>query len=522
MFRSMNRRGALKVTAALGAATAVGASGPWGKLPAVLAQDAAARPRLVQLDPAIEPLVQLVEQTTRAELLEVVAARIRSGTTYQEVLAALQLAALRNVQPRPAVGFKFHAVLVVNAAHLASLASPDSERWLPIFWALDYFKGRQEEEQKSSGWKLGPPDESKIPAPHTARGALVESLDRWDAAAADSAAAGFARGAGTHEIFELLFRYGARDYRSIGHKAIYVANCQRTLAAIGPQHAEPMVRGLVYALLNHQGEPNPAMSDLPADRPGRRNRELARTIPAEWRGGTLDAAATRLLLDVFRQGSDEEAATAACEQLKRGIGPQAVWDAIFVGSAELLARQPGIIGLHTLTTANALRYAFDTAADDETRRWLLLQGCSFVPLFRQSAAGRGALRELTIDTLAAQDLAGDSDAAALEEIFAEVSRDRLKAAGKTLAYLARGGSVVEFMHAARRLVFLKGSDAHDYKFSSAVLEDLGKLSSPWRAKFLAATVFNLQGSAERDNGLVERTRAAFRRPNAGVRPTRPA
>ena len=32
------------------------------------------------------------------------------------------------------------------------------------------------------------------------------------------------------------------------------------------------------------------------------------------------------------------------------------------------------------------------------------------------------------------------------------------------------------MNQARRLVFLKGNDAHDYKFSSAVLEDYAHVS----------------------------------------------
>ncbi len=86
------------------------------------------------------PLVRLLETTSREQLLEAVAAKITSGTSYQEVLAALLLAAVHNVEPRPSVGFKFHAVLVVNSVHLASLASPDTDRWLPIFWALDYFK----------------------------------------------------------------------------------------------------------------------------------------------------------------------------------------------------------------------------------------------------------------------------------------------------------------------------------------------------------------------------------------------
>ena len=89
--------------------------------------------QMVRFRPEIEPLVELLEQTPRADVLQVFADRIQQGTSYQDVLATLLLAGVRNVQPRPSVGFKFHAVLVVNSAHLASLASPESDRWLPIF-----------------------------------------------------------------------------------------------------------------------------------------------------------------------------------------------------------------------------------------------------------------------------------------------------------------------------------------------------------------------------------------------------
>ena len=112
-------------------------------LSAVSAQEATVNSREVQLQPEIEPLVQLIEDTPRATLLEEIALRIRQGTSYREVLAALFLAGVRNVQPRPSVGFKFHAVLVVNSAHLASLSSPNQDRWLPIFWALDHVKSSQ-------------------------------------------------------------------------------------------------------------------------------------------------------------------------------------------------------------------------------------------------------------------------------------------------------------------------------------------------------------------------------------------
>jgi len=52
-----------------------------------------------------------------------------------------------------------------------------------------------------------------------------------------------------------------------------------------------------------------------------------------------------------------------------------------------------------------------------------------------------------------------------------MSTDRLLAARKILGYLKQGADPGPLAHAARRLIFLKGRDAHDYKFSAAVLED---------------------------------------------------
>src|SRR5206468_7602739 len=97
----------------------------------------------------------------------------------------------------------------------------------------------------------------------------------------------------------------------------------------------------------------------------------------------------------------------------------------------------------------------------------------------------------------------------LDEIFAAVSQDRLSAARKVLAYLKHNPDPKDFINAARRLVFLKGNNSHDYKFSSAVLEDYARVSRAWRDRFLAASVFNLRGSGDKDNELVKRTRAAL-------------
>lgn len=503
MTTPLDRRHFLRRSAAGGAAFALGNLGILAGLPRVSAQEAAPNPGVVQLKPEIEPMVRLLEETPRERVLEEVAARVKAGKwTYQGTLAALFLAGVRNVQPRPSVGFKFHAVLVVNSAHLASLASSDADRWLPIFWAIDQFKGSQARDTQEGDWTMAPVAESKVPAPDKARAAFIEAMERWDEEAADAAAAGLARGVPSHEVFELFARYGARDFRSIGHKAIFVSNAWRSLQCIGWRHAEPILRSLAYALLNHGGS-NPAHSDHAEDRPWRENLVRAPKLPGGWTEGALDAAATRDFLATLRDASPGDACAAAADLLGKGIAPQSLYDALFAGSGELLMRRPGIVALHAMTSSNAIRYAFNTCANDETRRLLLLQNTAFVTLFRDAMGGRGNVGDARIDAL---DPAGEPN---LEAIYDAIGKDRESAARQVLAHLDGGGDPAEFIAGARRLLFLKGNNSHDYKFTSAALEDYYQVSPEWRNRYLAASVFNLRGSSDRDNGLVDRIRAAF-------------
>ena len=499
-----SRRQFLKASAATTAALGLGDLGFLSRLPQVSAAEAAMPPQVVRFSPEIEPLVRLLEDTPRERLLEEVASRIRHGLTYREVLAALLLAGVRNIQPRP-VGFKFHSVLVVNSAHLASLSSPDSDRWLPIFWALDYFKSAQAQDVREGDWTMPPPHESKIPSSATARMTFTEAMDNWDEAAADNAVIGLARTAGAQQIFEIFCRYGARDFREIGHKAIYVANSWRTLQAIGWQHAEPVLRSLAYGLLDRGADPNPAKADLEADRPWRTNQSMAGQIRPDWLDGAPNSAATTELLEGLRQASPVEASSKVVELLNRRVAPQSIWDALFDGAGEMLMRRSDILSLHALTCTNAMHYAFQNCWNDETRRLLLLQNASFLPMFR------GNPNELKSRRLDQLEPAGETDAKppTLDEIFADISHDRLRAASKTLAWLQGNRAPQEFITAARRLVFLKGNNAHDYKFSSAVLEDYQNVSPAWRERYLAASVFNLRGSGDADNELVKRTRAAL-------------
>ncbi len=497
-------RHALVAGAALGSGPSLSVLG----LPSCSAAAAAAQSEAVAFPPDIEPLVRVLEDTPRDRLLEEVARRVRAGLSYQDLLAALLLAGVRNVQPRPSVGFKFHAVLVVNSAHLASLASGDPERWLPIFWALDYFKDAQARDEREGNWTMPAAAESALPPTTAAQRLFRAAMDRWDEPAADAAITALARAGGANEIFELFYEYGCRDFRSIGHKAIYVANAQRTLACIGWRHAEPILRSLAYALLNHEGEPNPSQHDLDPDAIGRRNQQRLTQIGDAWLDGRCDDDATAELLGVLRASTADEACDHVVALLNRGISPQSIWDAVHTSAGELLMRQPGIVALHAVTTSNALHFAFRASGHDPTRRLLLLQNVAFLRLFHQAMQGRGKVGDDRWNAFEPASVASDPERA-LDEIFADVGRLPMAAAGKALGFLHHAPAST-LINRARQLVCLKATDSHDYKFSSAALEDHYALSPGWRERYLAMSVFQLCGSAAPDNPLVARTREALR------------
>jgi hypothetical protein len=476
-------------------------------LPAAAGDDRPA-PRTVSLDADIEPLVRLIEDTEREKLLDRIAAEIHKGTGYKQLLAAVFLAGVRGIRPRP-VGFKFHAVLVINSAHLASLEAPDRERWLPLLWSIDNFKQSQAANESEGGWMMAPVDEAKLPPAHKAKQRFIEAMDNWDEEGADRAVTALARTAGAEEVIELFWRYGCRDFRDIGHKAIYVANGWRTMQTIGWRHAEPFLRSLAFALLEHE-EGNPAKRDAEADRPGRENLKRAADIgPLSRMERKPSFAAAMRLLSALRAYSAAEACDVVANMLLKGVHPQSVWDGLFLAAGELLMRQPGIVGLHCMTSANALHYAYASAADDETRRLTMLQAAAFLCLFRKAMTGRGKLGDVRIDNVEKAEVNSDAPAA-IEDLFATVSTDRLLAARKALAIVTgRPALMPDVMQSARRLVFSKGRDSHDYKFSSAALEDYYHLSPDWRARYAAATMFNLPGTSAPDNDLIRRARAAL-------------
>jgi hypothetical protein len=455
-----------------------------------------------ETDRAVAVLLNLLEDSPRERIPRELVRMIRAGLRYEDLLSALALAAVRNVQPYPDVGFKYHSVMMLRSIHLTTQHLSSSDKWLPIAWATDYFKDTQAQERDTDGWRLPTRAAAPVGSARAARHALVTALDNWDRDAADAAIVNYAQAARPDEIFSLLFPYGARDLRAIGHKAIAVTNAHCLIELLGSSQAGPILRSTVAALQNSDAGPNPASHDLQPDQPWRQNLKRLHEIPRNWKQGRNDAGARAELHAALYRVSEQESGTVVIELLRQRLSPDAIWQVLFDTAAELLMHEPGIVPLHAQTTANALYYAYRVCGDEQTQQLSLLQCAAFIAMFRklmgttQPDPSLEALQPLPLDSSAVD---------AVDEIFADVADGRrLQAAGKTLGYLQSGGDAEALIAKARHHLVYNADEPHDYKFSEAVFDSYAYLpNSAWRCYFLSAGIAYFKAPAKRPGPVVE-------------------
>lgn len=506
-----SRRDFLRISTSVGFLGGLGSIGSLGR---ALAAQADVGPNLVRLSAGIEPIVRVIEITPRERIFEAAAGLLRAGVDYRRFMAALYLAGIRNVDSRSS-GSRFHCVYVINSAHLLALESPAHERFLPLFWALDDFKGAQASRPRPMG-----PLNARTPSGAEAIAALRRAVHCWDQDAAEVALAGMARTCGAAEAFEELWRLGARDFRPIGHKAIFVTNTWRTLQIIGWQHAEPAFRALGQALANNGTQfENGLRFD---DECHRENDELVRAhavaLPMDWAdatacGSAADAATAAALLAPIRAGNASSACRDALALLiESEARAAAIWDVVHLAAAEFMLRRGNLGDVHAVTSVNALHFGFRMACSTETRLFLLLQAVGWMAHFTLTGGLAGCPipnHGTNILDLAPADAAiPDDPAAAAESIFTTMATDRNKAARGAFAYAQRHANHPALFSAARRLVFTRATDTHDYKYPAAAFEDIPIVSPAWRAHMLAASMLHIPAPGVPESQIIQRAREA--------------
>jgi hypothetical protein len=476
-------------------------------------------PEKIRFGPDLEPVVRLMEETPRDQCVRVFLNELRRGLPYRQLLAASLFAGIRRMHSN-------HEVYKIHAVHQVGMDVRAEERLLPLFWALNGYKQRQEDFPLPAMTEL----RGSLPRTDKAAGQFRDAIERGDSDLAESAIVALGRGLGARPTMEQLWRSGCRNGGAGGHMAICLANCFRALETIGWQEAEPALRFVVQDWF-WSGYWRP---DAYYHANQSRVEEHLSHLPADWPGGRGDQAATRELLRQIRQGPVEPACALAIEQLRRGVAAQALWDSVHLATADLLVRHSDGWGLasrplHSNTSTNALHYAFRTAVDPATRLLVLLQAVAWAADKTGGDRASGKLRDLSISDLPAIELPASSEDA-IVDIFAQLPARHYrwdKNRGAVLAYGKRASAdeacrkvfaltrerpsaMPLFVQTAHSWLCRKASnDHHEYKFLAAILEDVAWVSQEWRPHLLAASVHYFHGDQSPDNSVIQQVRGAL-------------
>jgi hypothetical protein len=299
-----------------------------------------------------------------------------------------------------------------------------------------------------------------------------------------------------------MWPWAARDFRVIGHKAIYAAQTQRALDRLGWSHGRDALRSLVLGVLdaNPYGAATEAeTAEILALHDA--NRELATRLPDGWEAGAPDPAASLRLCARLRDCDPRAAAAAVVEVAGAGVGAAAAWDGLRLRAFELLMRTPSIPGVHPVTSVNALHRAASLSGVAATRKLLALQAASWLSLFELVLDPRGRGSRRTIDALA-------TAAARSERADDPFATDDPEEASRRAFVRVRAQGLAGFWPGGVAVLLRKAKEDHDYKLAAAMLEEL-ELADPGLRPHLAAAGRWFWPSAPDDDGSVY---AAVREP----------
>lgn len=458
----------------------------------------------------MDELVRLIDSTPRKDAVPMMIRQLKRGVSFRQFLGAMFLVANRiKVSP--------HHVFMIHAAQRLSLDMSREECLLPLFWALDTLKFN-----RSEGTRYDPVKPIQIASAKRVEQVLLHAMDRFDSEQAESALIQLGRDIGPKQAMSRLWRYTARDDSYIGHRAIAMSNSWRVLNTIGWEHAEPVFQFVVRQL-------NGGRHRHLQERANReRSEKIGEGFPESWAGNRHDASATIELLDAMRTGDSASACEFAHEQLRTGKAQAAsVWDAISLLGAEFMVRYyssngVGTTPLHTNTSANSLRFAFDTCGDRQVRLYTVLQAVAWATHFYGIQLERKRLRDISITEFPEVDVPRN-DEQALKQIYGSQPKRRHDPTEERIlsgylgkreemdhvaqlmfSYAKRQPDHVALISSIRRMTVTKATlNAHDVKFPSAILANYRLVHPRWRPHLLASIPHYMHGSQAPDNPAVK-------------------
>ena len=494
MKRNWTRRELLQNTT-LGGAVIAGSEG--------LTSIALAANRSARSEAEIERIAEQIMDTPSAETVSLVLHEMKKGLSVDQLLAAEFNA-----------GIRFHghhsAYVGASVAAVSERVTTPGTKLLPVFYYLNVLKFRAK--RNALHWV----DKRKVPPATKAKDFFHQAMTEGDRRDAGLALIALGRDLGPQQAYRHLWEFGAeRNAASGGHTAVSVTNTYRTLEATNWQCSET---ALQFAAVDEAWRP-PRGSTLCLA-----NRERSQRVdefPKNWSTASPDRGATLELLNLYREGRPDSACKTTFNKLRKNqVSAQSAWDAVFLVTAELVARYEWVgqkmLAGHSVTCVNALHYMFRKLTEHDARLYSLLEAIEWATSFLARERARPALREL--DLLNVEPIEG-TDAEAMDAIFSRLPPRRFASMARpgfdnvdeamkiTLGWAIRRTDHRLFIEIAMQLMCIKSTaEVHDFKFPMALFENYDYISANWKPYLLAASVHVLHGTIMEDSAIVKQAR----------------
>jgi hypothetical protein len=333
-----------------------------GLAPAALAEEATGHLTFG----ALEPLVDLMQDTPADRLLPAVLGRMRAGTDLRELVAAAALANARAFGGQDYDGY--HALMALAPAYHMSRELPEDRRALPVLKVLYRNTNHMQEKGGCDHETLRPIEADASPGNRPSPEALRDLARRQDMAGTERAFASLARGP-LDEAYNDL-QYLVQDNTNV-HRVVLAWRSWALLELTGKEHAHTMLRQSVRFCVDEEANVR-KYKTADALRPLLPKLldqyKLADRAPGDRMPD--DAWIDRMAMTIY--GSDRsKAADAVAAALAEGIAPEAVGEAISLAANQLVLHDPGrkkeepgkpkgsvhgaSVGVHASDAANAWR-----------------------------------------------------------------------------------------------------------------------------------------------------------------------
>jgi len=446
----------------------------------------------------LETLAAALRRASRDQAVDVAARALSAGATPDDVLGAVFLAGVLDIQPRP-VGNVLHSVMMVESIFRLVAGAPADEARLAALWAVDDFALGKERDDRRMAWELGPPPVVHLDATE-ARRELVAGLEQYDPERAERGVVALLAHAGAGVAMDAIWPFAARSFRDAGHRIIYAAQVDRSVRRLDACVTQPALRSLVIGLASDAEGPHTAAYAS--------SQELVRRLSE---AGSRDAGTPDASFDVLRAlrgGTPEACQRAVVDALQDALGSQVVWDGLRLYASELFWLRPGrrhVFPVHTLTEMEAFGYAASRVGDTRTERLLMLQAAAWAALARDAivrndgayATGPG------IDAEVVESDAGTEGSVANDLGSHEPARVQA-------ALEAHPAVAAEYVARVRAEFIPRADQNHQYKLAGAVLDEADRVHPRWRARVLAGMADYLPSASDPVTDVHRRSQRALR------------